>query len=141
MPSSAQVAANIENAKHSTGPPTEAGKATSSQNALKHGLTAQTVLIPGEDEAAYRKMCAGFFETLVPPHETEIQLIQNLCDTQWRINRCARLEAAILSADVPDFKALDSISRHEARLKRIYSATLKEVRDIIFARCANRRIS
>src|ERR1035438_6628565 len=126
MSSAAQIVANIENAKHSTGPTTEAGKATSSQNALKHGLTAQTILLPGEDEAAYRKMCAGIFEAWAPAYEIEIQLVQNLCDTQWRINRCARLEAGILSADVPDFKALDSISKHEARLKRIYSTTLKE---------------
>ena len=53
MSSAAQVAANVANAQHSTGPRTEEGKQTSSRNALKHGLTASTVLIPGEDPAAY----------------------------------------------------------------------------------------
>ena len=52
MSSTAQAIANIENAQRSTGPRTEAGKAASSHNALKHGLTAQTVLLPGEDEIA-----------------------------------------------------------------------------------------
>ena len=60
MSTQSQITANIANSQHSTGPRTEAGKAVSSQNALKHGLTAQTVLLPGEDEAAYRKMCEGF---------------------------------------------------------------------------------
>ena len=66
MSTAAQVTANLANAQHSTGPRTETGKAASSQNALKHGLTAKTVLLPGEDEAAYRKMCEGMFESFAP---------------------------------------------------------------------------
>jgi hypothetical protein len=137
MSSTAQAIANIENAKKSTGPRTEAGKAVSSHNSLKHGLTAQTVLLPGEDEAAYRKFCADTFENWNPVKEQEKALIQQICDTQWRITRCARLEAAILSAETPDFKALDIISKHETRLKKLYSITLKEAHDLIFTRRAN----
>lgn len=138
MSTAAQAAANFENAKHSTGPRTEAGKSASSQNALKHGLTANTVLLPGEDEAAYRKLCQGIFQVWDPAHETEIQLIQHVCDTQWRINRCARLEAAVLNQDIPDFKALDIISKHEARLKKLYSTSLKQAEELIFRRVTNR---
>ena len=43
---------NRENAQHSTGPKTEAGKQKSSLNALRHGLTGQTVVMPAEDLAA-----------------------------------------------------------------------------------------
>ena len=139
MSSAAQLVANIENAKHSTGPRTEAGKAASSHNALKHGLTAQTVLLPGEDEAAYKRLCADTFEDWNPSRELERALIQTLCDTQWRINRCARLETGILSADVIDFKALDVISKHEARLKKLYNVTLKEANESILSRISARR--
>ena len=40
---------------------------------------------------------------------------------------CERLEAKILAADSPDFKALNNISLHAARLKRQYSASFKEL--------------
>ena len=131
MSTAAQVTANLANAQSSTGPRTEIGKAASSQNALKHGLTAKTILLPGEDEAAYRKLCDGMFESFAPADTPEKELIQLLCDTQWRLQRCGRIEAAILSADVPDFKAIDIMSKHESRLKRQYSTTLKEARNLI----------
>jgi hypothetical protein len=44
-----QIAANRENAKRSTGPRSEAGKARSARNALKHGLSAEHVVMLGED--------------------------------------------------------------------------------------------
>ena len=58
------------------GPRTEAGKAVSSHNSLKHGLTAETVLLPGEDEAAYQKLCTDTFENWKPVKEQEKALIQ-----------------------------------------------------------------
>ena len=139
MSTSAQAAANLANAQHSTGPITDAGKAASSQNALKHGLTAKTVLLSGEDEAAYLKMCEGMFQSFAPAAAPEKELVQLLCDTQWRLQRCGRIEAAILSADVLDFKALDIMSKHESRLKKQYSVTLKEARDLIDTRLARRQ--
>jgi hypothetical protein len=43
MTSYRQVEANRRNALKSTGPRTEAGKQVSRRNALRHGLTAETV--------------------------------------------------------------------------------------------------
>ena len=132
MSTEAQITANIANAQHSTGPRTEAGRAESSKNSLKHGLTAtQTVLLPGEDEAAYRKLHEEAIEFWAPIIEPERSLVVYLCDVQWRLGRCARLEGAILSADIPDFKALDIISKHETRLKKAYSTTHHELREAI----------
>ena len=45
MASSRQIAANRANAKRSTGPKTEQGKARSRMNAWKHGLTAEDIVI------------------------------------------------------------------------------------------------
>src|SRR5579863_6960193 len=137
MASAAQITANITNAQASTGPRTDQGKAASSQNSLKHGLTARnSVLLPGEDEAAYRTMCADFFQAFSPAGAPEHELIQTLCDTQWRIHRCARLEADALSGELPDFKALDIISKHQARLTKLYSATLNEFNQLAVVRAA-----
>ena len=41
-----QIAANRRNAQKSTGPRTTAGKAKTRLNPLKHGLTAETIVLP-----------------------------------------------------------------------------------------------
>ncbi|MGA8598820.1 MAG: hypothetical protein WB676_29225 [Bryobacteraceae bacterium] len=53
MSTAAQIAANQANAQLSTGPTSETGKAKSSLNAVKTGLTGRTVLLPGDDAAIY----------------------------------------------------------------------------------------
>ena len=57
--SEARNTANLLNAQRSTGPRTEEGKAASSLNSLKHGLTAKTVVLPGEDPAEYHSFSTG----------------------------------------------------------------------------------
>jgi hypothetical protein len=43
-----QITVNRRNAMRSTGPRTEAGRAIAARNALKHGLTAERVILFGE---------------------------------------------------------------------------------------------
>lgn len=57
-------------------------------------------------------------------------MVQELIDLMWRLQRVRVLEARILSADAPDMKAYNNISLHAARMKRQYSATLKELQRI-----------
>ena len=126
MSTVAQSLANFANAQLSTGPKTEQGKAASSQNSLKHGLTAKTALLPGEDPAEYQSLIHGMTTDLAPGNTLESSLTKELIDLQWRLLRIPRLEAILLDAEMPDFKALNNISLHAARMKRQYSATLKE---------------
>jgi len=134
MSTSAQSSANVANAQLSTGPKTDEGKAASSQNSLKHGLTAKTVLLPGEDPAEYQALTQGMTTDLAPGNTIESSLTKELIDLQWRLQRVPRLEASLLDVDIPDFKALNNISLHAARMKRQYSATLKEFLQVQAAR-------
>src|ERR1700677_2739037 len=88
--------ANRANALLSTGPRTPAGKQRSSLNALRHGLTAASAVLPSEDQAAYDAHRRGFFGEYQPATPTETQLVQEIADTAWRINRIPALEAALL---------------------------------------------
>ena len=128
MSSAAQVAANIENASHSTGPRTEEGKARSSQNAVKHGLTSnKRLLLPDEDEEDFRRFEAELKHTYMPLNYIEAELVDDIISIQWRRKRAAALEARILSAENPDFKALNNISLIANRLKREFSASHAEL--------------
>src|SRR5713101_8287577 len=93
----ARSARNRANAQHSTGPKTEAGKQRSSLNALRHGLTGHTIVLPTEDLAAYERFTKRFFDDLKPIGILEEQLVQNLADTSWRLNRIPALENNLLA--------------------------------------------
>jgi hypothetical protein len=57
MASEKQIKANRANAKKSTGPKSDAGKAISRLNAMTHGLTGGlVVVIPREAELLYGKL-------------------------------------------------------------------------------------
>ena len=139
MTTEAKIAANMANAQLSTGPRTDKGKAISSQNALKHGLTAKTVLIPGEDPAEYEKFSAGLVKGYDPLDAVEEALAIELIDLQWRLLRVPQFEARFLGAEPPDTKALNNLSLHAARTKRQYSATLKEFQQIHAANVRTRK--
>ena len=125
--SEAKLKANQQNARLSTGPITDEGKATSARNSLKHGLTARkTTVLPTENQADLDALAAGMHKDFHPYNTTEVELVDQLIDVQWRLRRASHFEAVILLADSPDFKALNNMSLHAARLKRQFSATLKE---------------
>lgn len=92
-----RLAANQANAQLSTGPKTLAGKAVSSLNAVKTGLTGRTVLLPTEDAATYEAHVERFRLEFVPVGERETQLVQNLADTQWRLDRIPGLEFGLFA--------------------------------------------
>ena len=95
--------ANRANARHSTGPRTESGKRRSSRNALRHGLTAQNAVLPTEDPEAYQRHVQQFLDEYAPANATETQLVHEIANTAWRLNRIPFLEAELLSQD-PDPK-------------------------------------
>jgi hypothetical protein len=80
------------NQNRSTGPTTQAGKDRSRLNALRHGLSGQTVLMPWEDREAYQSHCASFLKTLAPVDDIETQTAQGIADDQWRLNRARAVD-------------------------------------------------
>ena len=149
-----RIKINRANAKHSTGPKTEAGKKKSSLNALRHGLTGQIVVMPTDDLAAYQSHLKSFEAEYTPQGATEANLVQALADTSWRLNRVAALETNLLTlgattasplTGAPDqiqdamsivaalesqSKALSNLSLHSARLSRQFERTVAQLRDL-----------
>ncbi len=95
MSSQAQIIANQANAQLSTGAKTSEGRAKSSMNALKTGLTGHTVLLPGDDAELYQAKLQHCVEAFNPVGEKETALVQAIADTEWRIARIPGLEYGI----------------------------------------------
>jgi len=106
MASAAQAAASRVNGALSHGPTSETGKATSSLNALKTGLTGRTVLLPSEDAALYEAHLTRFREQYKPVGDQELALVQSLADTEWRLARIPSLEMGIYALGRMEFADL-----------------------------------
>jgi hypothetical protein len=89
-----RLAANRANAQKSTGPRTEEGKANSRKNALRHGLTAKSVVLTVEDTAEYEAFRARILESFAPTPGVEQRIAEELADALWRLKRAQRIEAA-----------------------------------------------
>jgi hypothetical protein len=98
MSSAAQVLANRQNSIHSTGPVTPEGKAASSRNSLKHGLTSKQIVLPGEDAAEYDAIRESLIKTYAPANEIERTLVEEIAASNWRLMRVRRQETHILGS-------------------------------------------
>ena len=100
MKSKNQIRANRENARKSTGPRTKEGKARSSQNALKHGLLANDAVLPGEDPADFDRHLTSFEDTYLPRNRVEKEIVRQIADVAWRMQRLSRIETAVIAAGI-----------------------------------------
>jgi hypothetical protein len=91
-----QWATNRENAQKSTGPRTEDGKRRSRRNALRHGLTAQTVVDGLEDPEDYRAFEATIIADYDAHTAVERELVLRLASLLWRIRRATGIETDLL---------------------------------------------
>lgn len=106
MASQAQIKANRANARKSTGPRTPAGKGRSSQNALKHGLTARSVVLPDEDPQQWQAHFSALLDDVNPKSGLEAQMAGRIALLLWRTQRAARIETEILQNAMRDLNAL-----------------------------------
>ncbi len=89
-----RLAANRANAQKSTGPRTEEGKAASRRNALRHGLTAKTVVLDLEDPQEFEQFRSRILEAFAPAEGAEQLLTEEVASALWRLKRAQRIEAA-----------------------------------------------
>ena len=99
MTSYKQIRANRLNALKSTGPRTERGKWRSRQNAMRHGLTAETVITALEDAADYQMFEMRFLIDYQPRSATERELVARLASLFWRLRRSTRIETALFQIE------------------------------------------
>jgi hypothetical protein len=113
MTSYRQINANRRNAFKSTGPKTEAGKQVSRCNAVRHGLTAETVIGALEDAEDYRGFEAAITADYDAQSAVERELVLRLSSLLWRLRRATTIETGLfeIQADhLSNFRKTHQIS-------------------------------
>ena len=116
MTSFKQIAANRRNALKSTGPRTEDGKLRSRQNALRHGLTAQTVITALEDAADYQAFEASIVSDYQPRSATERELVLRLASLLWRLRRSTSIETGLFQIQGKLIRNRNAGARRRAKI-------------------------
>jgi len=96
MASLAQVHANRLNALKSTGPRTAEGKEHSRANAVRHGLTAETVIASVEARDDYQAFELAVASDYDADGAVERELVLRLASVLWRLRRANAIETALL---------------------------------------------
>jgi hypothetical protein len=95
MTSIKQIEANRCNSLKSTGPKTEAGKQASRCNAIRHGLTAETVIGALEDAEDYKAFELTITADYDAQSAVERELVLRLASLLWRLRRTTTIETGL----------------------------------------------
>ena len=152
MSSVRQIEANRRNALKSTGPTTLEGKQRSRCNAVRHGLTAETVVASVEDSEDYEAFEAGVVSDYDAQSVVERELVLRLASVLWRLRRATGIETTLFDAvaEKPNLNAAKALANrflHLAalptfpldRLSRYEFMLWRQARQIVLTLDSSRR--
>ena len=143
-PTPAQSEASRLNGAHSSGPASEAGKARSAMNGVRHGLSGRTFfLLPDEDPEEFAAHEAMWLAEWQPRDVAERDVAELAIRALWREIRADRLETQILTdvfgadaiedeaerraAKAAAMKALGTLLRYRAQIARENAAAMRDL--------------
>lgn len=136
--SEARLSANRANAKLSTGPTSQAGRANSSQNSFKHGLYSRQLTIPGENPAELAALKAALRAEHQPGTVTEEILVNEMAEHYWRLRRARLAEANLLQKAFLEHE-YKAIHRVMSSAERSFHKALKSLLELQKERRSSRR--
>jgi hypothetical protein len=123
MTSFRQIEANRRNARLSTGPLTEEGKRKSRRNAVRHGLTAETVIDALEDAADYAAFEMAVTSDYDARTAVERELVLRLASLLWRLRRATAIESGLFKIQAQhllQFRRQRQTPEHQKSIENIY---------------------
>jgi hypothetical protein len=134
MTSAAKAAANAANAQHSTGPSSAEGKARSSRNAIRHGLTSKDLVVFEDQLEEFESFRQCLLDDLDPQGPLEVLTFNQILHSAWNLQRIRRLEVDLATKGLDPLldgsaaAAIDRLSRYAARSERSYYRAVAELR-------------
>src|SRR6266478_2427544 len=160
MATEKQFEANRQNAQKSTGPKTPEGRAAVRLNGVKHGLTAETIVLKGESQADFTNLLDSLEAEHAPTSPTEEALVVQLAMATWRLRRLYHQEAGFYTCQLQSLvgmqkdlnlddagrmghaaawseSTLTLFNRQEARMERTFYRALHELQRLRKERQSN----
>jgi hypothetical protein len=135
-----------------------AGRARSARNAMRHGLTAMSILVPGESQKEFDAHLAGYIQQFQPVHSVEHDLVKTMAVARWRLRRIPAIESNMVVNEIEhgfgDYdelandhqrvayafdrcnRALSLLTRYESALNRTFERAWKQLQELQKARLA-----
>jgi hypothetical protein len=137
MTSYRQIEANRRNALKSTGPKTEAGKQVSRCNAVRHGLTAETVIGALEDTEDYKMFEAAIIADYDAHSAVERELVLRLASILWRLRRATTMETGLFEIQADHARETEQSRQLQIPDSRELNGTgfQRDASAVEFARC------
>jgi hypothetical protein len=139
MSTESQIQANRENAKLSSGPKSEAGKAISALNNTRHGLAGAFRVLPSESQSDFDEFLAALREEHRPETFTEATLVEAMAQHHWLRRRALSLESSCYdpaTGAINDEKQLALYLRYQTTHERGFH---KALNDLLKLRAARRK--
>ena len=111
MSTKRKIQTNRINGQQSHGPASPEGKAISSQNALKHGLDAKTLVLKHEQQSDLDLLTAEYFDSCKPTTPKQRYLVETLINCDWLRRRYLRTETELWNRNIDDTEFVDSDSK------------------------------
>jgi len=122
MTSLKQIEANRRNARKSTGPISEEGNQRSRRNAVRHGLTAETVIDALEDAEDYKAFEAAIIADYDAQSAVERELVLRLASLLWRLRRATIIETGLFEIQAGHLSAFRKARQvHPASRELVYT--------------------
>ena len=107
------------NGAKAAGTKSPAGIQKSSGNALKHGLTGKAVVLSNESQQHFDDLHQSYVREFEPESTVEMDLIDQMVASQWRLRRIWRMQTAALDLKMDQqeaeiakaFKQIDQTTR------------------------------
>jgi hypothetical protein len=122
MTTSRQIEANRRNARKSTGPVTDEGKQRSRCNAVRHGLTAETVIGALEDAEDYQAFEAAIVADYDAQSAVERELVLRLASLLWRLRRATTMETGLFEMQADQLREFRQARQIEPSSRKIVYA-------------------
>ena len=124
MTSFRRIKANRRNACKSTGPITEEGKQRSRCNAVRHGLTAETVIGALEDAEDYKAFEAAIIADYDVQSAVERELVLRLASLLWRLRRATTMETGLFDIQADQLREIRQDRQIQPEAQEIICARL-----------------